>query len=203
MGFVMVGECGTKRAMAERSRPPRRPRPELDERSLGALALRYVERFATTRHKLGGYLQRKIRERGWSGEHAPDLAALAERFAGQGYIDDAAFALAKARTLTGRGYGRRRVSDTLRVAGVSEEDGAPARELADEHKVRAALRFAERRRIGPFASAPPADPRARDKARDKALGAMLRAGHGFALARAIVGLAPGDPFDPDELSQFD
>lgn len=196
----MVGECGTKRAMAERSpRPARRPRPELDERSLGALALRYVERFATTRHKLGGYLQRKIRERGWSGEHAPDLAALAERFAAQGYIDDAAFALAKARTLTGRGYGRRRVTDTLRVAGVSEEDGAPARDLADEHKVTAALRFAERRRIGPYASAPPADP----KARDKALGAMLRAGHGFALARAIVGLAPGDPFDPDGLSQFD
>ncbi|MEO7635625.1 MAG: RecX family transcriptional regulator [Sphingomicrobium sp.] len=183
-------------------RPPRdrpRVRKELDEQALGALALRYVERFATTRHKLAVYLQRKIRERGWSGDRAPDLAALAERFADHGYVDDAAFALAKARSLTGRGYGRRRVSDTLRVAGVDEADAAAARDLADEHKVSAALRFAERRGIGPFATAAPADP----KARDKAIGAMLRAGHGFALARAIVALAPGDAFDPEELSQID
>ena len=59
----------------------------------------------------------------------------------------------------------------------------------------AALRFAERRRIGPFASTPP------DRAgREKVIGAMVRAGHGFALARAIAGLAPGAPIDPEALS---
>lgn len=193
----MVGECGTKRAMTRR--PPRsgpRPRKELDEQALGALALRYVERFATTRFKLGAYLRRKLRERGWSGERPADPEAIAERFAAQGYVDDAAFALAKARSLGQRGYGRRRLNDTLRVAGVGEEDGAAARDHAEADAVSVALRFAERRRIGPFASAAPADP----KARDKALGAMLRAGHGFALAKAIVALQPGDPVDPDELA---
>jgi regulatory protein len=86
--------------------------------------------------------------------------------------------------------------DTLRVAGVGEDDGAAARDHADGEAVEAALRFAQRRRIGPFAAAPPVDP----KARDKAIGAMIRAGHAFGLARAIVELAPGEEFDRDELA---
>jgi regulatory protein len=172
-----------------------RVRKPLDEKALGALALRYVERFATTRHKLAAFLQRKLRERGWEGAGSPDLEALAERFAGLGYVDDAAFALTKARTLGQRGFGRRRVMDTLRVAGVGEDDGAAARDHADGEAVEAALRFAQRRRIGPFAAAPPVD----HKARDKAIGAMIRAGHAFGLARAIVELAPGEEFDRDEL----
>lgn len=195
----MVGECGTKRAMTRRAaRSGPRPRRELDEQTLGALALRYVERFATTRFKLGAYLKRKLRERGWSGERPPAPDAIVERFADQGYVDDAAFALAKARSLGQRGYGRRRINDTLRVAGVGEEDGAAARDHAEADAVSAALRFAERRRIGPFAVAAPAD----SKARDKALGAMLRAGHGFALARAIIALAPGETADPDALADL-
>ena len=197
----MVGDCGTKRAMEERapqrrtsSRP--RPRKPLDEKSLGALALRYVERFSTTRHKLASYLQRKVRERGWEGAAAPDLEGLAERFAALGYVDDAAYALAKARTLGQRGYGPRRLVDTLRVAGVAEEDGVAARDHADSEAVDAALRFAQRRRIGPFAAGVSDDP----KARDKAIGAMLRAGHGFALVRAIVALSPGQDFDREQFA---
>jgi regulatory protein len=37
--------------------------------------------------------------------------------------------------------------------------------------------------------------------REKALGAMIRAGHGFAIARAIVALAPGADIDMDELAE--
>ena len=51
-----------------------------------------------------------------------------------------------------------------------------------------ALRLAERRRLGPFAAQAPASPRERDKA----LAALLRGGHGFDIARAIIDLAPGD-----------
>ena len=42
-------------------------------------------------------------------EREPDLDVLADRFAEHGYVDDAAYALAKSRSLTGRGYGKRRV----------------------------------------------------------------------------------------------
>src|SRR5437660_3843439 len=102
----------------------RRPLPPLDDQRLGELALRYVGRFSTTRAKLRTYLARKIRERGWDGAREPDLARIADRFAEQGYVDDAAYALAKSEALTGRGYGKRRVLEQLRAAGVADEDSA-------------------------------------------------------------------------------
>jgi regulatory protein len=175
----------------------RRASPPLDESKLNELALRYVGRFATTRAKLRSYLARKIRERGWEGAREPDLAGIAERFAEQGYVDDAAYALAKSEALTGRGYGKRRVLENLRAAGVEEDDGASAREHADAQAVAAALRFAKRRRIGPFAAQAPRDP----KEREKALGAMIRAGHSFGLARAIIALAPGADVEAEQLSE--
>lgn len=175
----------------------RRARPPLDDKTLQELALRYVERFATTRAKLRDYLRRKLRERGWKGGGEPDLVAIGDEFARLGYIDDAAYALSKARSLSGRGYGKRRLVQKLRVDGVDESDGESARAHADEEAVASALRFAERRRLGPFASSPQRD----SKEREKALAAMVRAGHGFDLARAIIGLSPGAEIDRDELSE--
>ena len=177
--------------------PPRarKARPPLDSKKLEELALRYVERFATTRAKLRFYPARKVRERGWDGAGQPDCEGLAERLARQGYVDDAAYALAKSQALSGRGFGKRRLIQTLRIAGVGEEDSETAREHADDVVVSAALRFAERRRIGPFASAPPRDP----KEREKALAALIRAGHPFALSREIIRLEPGTDVDLGDL----
>ena len=175
----------------------KRALPPLDQKQLQELALRYVGRYATTRAKLGAYLMRKIRERGWNDVGGPDAQTIAERFAELGYIDDAAFALSKSRALTSRGYGKRRLIEKLYAAGVDDEDSAAARAHADQEAVAAALRFAERRRIGPFATAESPDRRDRDRA----IAAMLRAGHGFALARAIVGLAPGAAVELDQLAE--
>jgi regulatory protein len=171
--------------------------PPLNEGKLNELALRYVGRFATTRAKLRSYLLRKIRERGWDGPREPEVVRIADRFAEQGYVDDAAYALAKSEALTGRGYGKRRVLERLRAAGVEEDDGAKAREHADAEAVAAALRFARRRRIGPFAAQACRDP----KEREKALATMIRAGHSFGLARAILALAPGADIDAERLSE--
>jgi regulatory protein len=175
----------------------RRSPVPLDGKSLHQLALRYVGRFATTRAKLRAYLARKLRERGWGGAGAPDVEALAENFAELGYVDDAGYAMAKSRSLTGRGFGTRRVVQALHVAGICQEDGKAARGYADAEAVTAALRFAERRKIGPFAAAPVTDPRERQKA----LAAMTRAGHCFGLARAIVGLRPGEQIDHEDLAE--
>jgi regulatory protein len=179
------------------SRKPRRALPPLNRNQLKELALKYVGRFATSRARLRVYLARKIRERGWDEASAPDLEALADRFAELGYVDDSAFALGKARSLTGRGYGKRRVVEQLRVAGIEERHGAAACEHADEQAVAAALRFAERRKLGPFALAPSLD----RNEREKAIGAMVRAGHGFAIARAITALPPGGPIELDALAE--
>jgi len=169
------------------ARARRAPRP-LDEERLRDLALHYVGRFATTRAKLATYLARKLRERGWAGEAAPDLPSLVERLAELGYVDDRAFGVAKAGSLTARGYGQRRVRQALTMAGVGEEDAADGTAIAQERAAEAALRYASRRRIGPFALEPH-DP----AGREKALAAMIRAGHDFALARAIVDAKPGFP----------
>ncbi len=174
----------------------RRPRPPLSAEKLDELALAYVGRFATTRAKLRTYLSRKVRERGWDGGAAPDFDAIAERFAAQGYVDDAAYALSKSHALTGRGYGARRVDQSLRSAGVEEQDSAPAREHAKADRVEAALHFAERRRLGPFASDPPDR-----QGRERALAAMIRAGHGFGLSRAIIETPPGAEINLVELAE--
>jgi regulatory protein len=179
----------------------RRAAPPLTQSALQELALRYVGKYATTRAKLRTYLARKIRERGWDESSEPDLEVLANRFAELGYIDDASYALAKSRALSARGYGKRRLAEKLHQAGVSEDDGRAAFNAADAEQVDAALRFARRRRIGPFAAAVADRPD-----REKWIAAMVRAGHGFGLARAIASLAPGAEIDPANLcesSRFD
>ncbi len=161
---------------------------------LDELMLAYVARFATSRAKLAAYLSRKIKERGWAGAGEPPVAALVEKAGRAGFVDDAAFALARARSLTARGYGERRVGQALHAAGIDEPDRAAARDFAREDSVEAALRFARRRRIGPYAAERPAP-----ELREKAFAAMIRAGHAFRLARAIVDLAPGAAVDRQAL----
>jgi regulatory protein len=175
----------------------RRALRPLDQKQLQEIALRYVGRYATTGAKLRFYLQRKIRERGWDDVREADLEGIAKRFAELGYIDDAAFALSKSRSLAQRGYGKRRLLQKLLSAGIVDEDRAAALEHADEEAVRAALRFAERRKVGPFARDSGAGPRERERA----IAGMVRAGHGLALARTIIDLRPGAEVDLDDFAQ--
>lgn len=167
------------------SRDPRRPLPPLDQPALERAALRYVERYATTRTKLVAYLHRKLRERGREGE--VDVDALADRMAELRYVDDRAFAEARVASMTRRGLGARRVRDALRQAGVGEEETSEFHDTLEEGAEGAALAFARRKRIGPSATVPVE----RDR-REKQIAAMVRAGHAPALARRIVGLPPSD-----------
>ena len=157
-------------------------------------ALGYAGRYATTRARLAAYLERKLRERGWSGPDDPPVRVLVERMATLGYVDDRAFASARAAALGRRGYGERRVSAALRAAGIEDEDADEAREDARNSAWQSALRFAERRRIGPFAVAETD----RD-GREKALAALLRAGHPMDLARRLAQARPGEIPDLDSL----
>jgi regulatory protein len=168
----------------------RRPIPPLDTASLERLALRYVERFATTRGKLTAYLSRKIRERGWEGE-AADPAALAERFAQLGYVNDRLFAEAKASSMARRGLGERRVGEALRHAGIVGEDAEAIAPQVAARRGETAVAFARKRRIGPFAAT------MADRAQQaKQVAAMVRAGHSPDLAWRIVRMPPGDDAAP-------
>jgi regulatory protein len=171
----------------------KQPRPPLDAEAVERLALFYVGRYATTGAKLRSYLGRKVRERGWEGKPA-ELDALVERLKSLGYIDDAAFASARAASLQRRGYGERRVTQALHAAGIGEEDAADANELTREGALKAALRFAERKRIGPFAAAEPDR-----EGRQKAFAAMMRAGHSTDVVRRVLNASPGEIPDLDNI----
>lgn len=177
-----------------RAEKPRRAAPPLDAEGLQRIALRYVERFATTRGRLVDYLRRKLRERGWTGEAAPDPEALAERFAELGYIDDRAFAEMRAASMARRGLGARRVRDAFRRDGIGREDADAVAPDMEARAVAAALAYARRKRLGPYAAAPPD----RD-ALARQLAAMARAGHGYSLARRILDLPPAEEVDPETL----
>lgn len=161
------------------SRPvERKPKP-LDVAALEALALRYVERYATSCARLTRYLERKLFERGWAEEAPPPVASTVDRLAALGYVDDRLFGDARARSLSRRGFGRRRIGEALRQAGIDESLRG---ELVDDvDEVAVALAFARRRRLGPFG--PPSPDRA---GRERAMAAFIRAGHSPQLARQIV-----------------
>jgi regulatory protein len=203
--------AGEDRARSDRR--TKRVKPPLDETKLRDLALHYAARFATTGARLEDYLRRKIRERGLA-ENAdgrtidPDIPALVARLVELGYVDDDAYARMRARDLGARGYGGRRVEETLRHAGVSE--GLRAAHAPDEAASRrAAALMAKKRRLGPFgAQADDATPLARRKAHEKAVAAMLRAGHQYDHVKAILGAAGPDAVEEwlaeaDEAEGFD
>ena len=159
----------------------------LDPPRLEELALAYVARFATSAGKLAQYLERKLRERGWEAQGVsgapPDVASLIERFVDAGYVDDAGFARGRASSLHRRGYGDRRVEQTLRGAGIAEEVRASVQGDEAESR-RAALVLARKRRFGPFGTGP------LDQAkRQKQFAAMLRAGHPLDNARVLIDAA--------------
>jgi regulatory protein len=167
-------------------------KPPLNSAKLRDLALHYAGRYATSTAKLSEYLRRKIRERGWDGP-APDIEAMIANFVELGYVDDASFAAARARSLTQRGYGLRRVNEDLRSKGIDEADSAEACDQAAAESWKAAERFAKRKRIGPYATS-----EASPEIRQKQLQAFLRAGHNFDIARIFVKAAPGqEPTPPD------
>lgn len=177
--------------MAEERRPNKVRKP-LNPLKLRDLALHYVGRYATSRKKLSDYLGRKLHERGWDSEEAVNIDALIDDFARLGYIDDAAFAAARARTMAARGLGARRVHEDLRAKGIAESDAEDAHNETDAQKWQSADRFAQRKRIGPYATEA-----ATDELKRKQFAAFLRAGHDFDIARKYVTALPGTILEAD------
>jgi len=175
-------------------RRAKRVKPPLGEAQLRDLALHYAARFATTGARLEAYLARKIKERGLAEDEDgrsvdPDIPALVARLVELGYVDDDAYARMRARDLGARGYGARRVEETLRHAGVGEglrRVHAPGEAAGRQ----AAALMARKKRLGPFGAQVEApDPLAKRKAHEKAVAAMLRAGHQYDHVKHILAAA--------------
>ena len=187
-------KSGERKGRASRSKAGRKG--PLDAEILRELALSYAARFATTGAKLEAYLARKIRDRGIAEDDEGrtvdlDVGGLVARLVELGYVDDDAYARARSRDLTGRGYGARRVEQALWAAGVEDEvrsEHAPG----EAERRRAAMLMARKRGFGPYARSEAAEAEGEtipplDLARrEKQIAAMLRAGHDSEHVRRVL-----------------
>lgn len=197
---VHKNATSNKSTEARTDQPARRPVAPLDGGRLERMALNYVARYATTSSKLNHYLARKIAEAlrlgmidgGEADALSQRGSEIVARCAELGYVNDDAWAKGKASTLRARGYGDRRIRETLRAAGLDTEiiDTLLAENGDDgshDHAFQSALRFARQRKIGPFASAEP-DKRAVSKNVVK----LVRAGHPYDIACKIASMRVAD-----------
>ena len=174
-------------------------------------AVDYLGRYASSRHKLGQTLQR-FASRKLTDYDADDIAAAIEQTIDQcsqlGYLDDRQFAITVARSQRRLGRSRAVVRQRLRQHALSDDIITHALAEADENSangdLQAAIRFAQRRRLGPFAQRHSAHHQRLDaqqwKQRD--LGAMARAGFSIATSRQILDHDDPDTID-DVLHQLD
>jgi regulatory protein len=162
---------------------------EPTEESLYRFALWYLERFAATAEGLRKGMEKRVRkaimaELVEAEEGNRRIAAVLERITALGYLNDEAFADGKAASLLRAGKPPRHILETLKAKGVeSETASATLDRLAEETPDlarAAAVRYAQRRRLGFFRLAD------HDKFRDKDLATLMRAGHSPALAREII-----------------
>ena len=175
-----------KREYQHSSRERKRLQP-LDSERLRALALAYVGRYATSCARLAAYLKRKIGERGWVDDSVPPVDDIVMQFENLGYVDDSAFAKARGNALLRRGYGPNRLRIALHVSGIGTEIIDEVANIDDDGAFAAALIFARRKRIGPYAKE-----LISPDIRQKMIAAFLRAGHSYDISRKILALTAND-----------
>ncbi len=175
--------------MNEQTRKSRRPR-KATPKFIENAALAYLGRFATSGENLRRVLMRKVERsaRAHGSDRAEGAAivdALIGRFTHSGLLDDLTYAEGRALSMHRRGASARAIRLKLRQKGVADElveDAVAglARE-SPEPELAAALRLAERRRLGPYRAAA-----ARPAMREKDLAALARAGFSYDTARRII-----------------
>ncbi|RMF18352.1 MAG: RecX family transcriptional regulator [Alphaproteobacteria bacterium] len=173
------------------------PRPMTFAR-LERACYHYLGRFASTEARLAEVLERRIRRARPAGERAAPLseeesgwiAELIVRARRFGFVDDRAFAEARARNLLTAGHAPRRIVWKLREAGICEELAEETvAALAHVHggeragTLAAAIALARRRRIGPFR---PAGTTLDHDRRRREIAIFARRGIDYGIARAVV-----------------
>ena len=181
---------------------PNMPRKPAHVRMMSK-AVDYLGRYASSRHKLGQILHRFARRK-LTDYDTDDIAAAIEQTINQcsqlGYLDDQQFAVTVARSQRRLGRSQALIRQRLRQHALDDDIIAQALAKADENSangdLQAAIRFAQRRRLGPFAQRHGTHHQRLDaqqwKQRD--LGAMARAGFSIATSKQIL-----DHDDPDTI----
>ena len=169
-------------------------------------AVDYLGRYASSRHKLGQILQ-QFANRRLTDYDADDIAIAIQQTIDQcsqlGYLNDQQFAVTVARSQRRLGRSQAVIRQRLRQHALDDDIIAHALAEADENiangDLQAAIRFAQRRRLGPFAQRHSAHHQRLDahqwKQRD--LGAMARAGFSMGISQLVL-----DHDNPDTINDL-
>lgn len=166
-----------------RRKPPPGPRP-VTETYLRRAASHYLDRYGSSSANLARVLERKaarrLQERSPGEDVRRMIAAVVASAIATGALDDAAYAKSKASGLIRKGASSRTISAKLRAKGVGADAALAAMPEGGVDEAAQALRHAQRKRLGPFATRPDPLRRQRD------IAAMARAGFPYAIAAAVI-----------------
>jgi len=178
----------------EASGPSRRRAPKrITEAYLERSAIHYLRRYPAPSAHLHQVLMRRVRRSvayhgGELAEEEDKLRAVIDRLCARGVVDDAFFARARAEELHRRGTSARGIRAKLvakRVPRHLVDDAlASLAERSEDPELVAAIRYATRRRLGPFAMT--SDPDQLRQRRQKDLASMARAGFSFGVCRRVL-----------------
>ncbi len=187
--------------MKEASKQPRKRAPrKATPRYLENTALHYLSRFASSSENFRRVMMRKVQRSARHHGTDPDqgqalIDDMIQRFLCSGLLDDEAYAKARAAGLHRRGNSSRIIRGKLKQKGL--DDGVIDLALValgdgdEDPEQTAAIRFARRRRLGPFSLRQPEDGE-QENQREKHLAAMARAGFSYAMAKCIIDAASED-----------
>ncbi|MGC6519316.1 MAG: regulatory protein RecX [Candidatus Puniceispirillaceae bacterium] len=174
-------------------------RPRAEQRLMNK-AVHYLGRYTSSRQRLREVLQRFARrklEHFEPSEISRAIDAVITDCVRLGYVDDAAFAMTRARTKRRGGRSALAIRRSLAEHDIEDSLVDAALDAADETsadgELAAALRHAARRRIGPYARVTPDDVMKR-----RHLASLARAGFSFDIARQVMGCE--DAADADALA---
>ena len=164
------------------------------ERRLMNKAVHYLGRYTASRQRLREVL-RRFAFRKLDSHDATEVARAIDTVVGDcvrlGYVNDTAFALAKARSKRRGGRSalaiRRSLQEHAIDADLVDEALAAADEDTNDGELAAALRHAARRRLGPYATRP-----GDETTRQRHLASLARAGFSLGIARQVLDLEDVD-----------
>lgn len=187
------------------SKPPVERKPKkVDSEYLHRAALYYLQRYAATRVRLGEVLLRKVARRlmlksvsvAAVQEWAPEIEKLLDRYEASGLLNDQQLAETRVVNMRASGRSARDITNKLRQKGFApqliertlqenEDDGG-----ADD--AAALQKFMQKKKLGPYRRA---DKVMDDKAAQKEIGTLLRAGFNYQLVRDALAM-PVELLDP-------
>ncbi len=178
--------------MTEKEKRKPRPPKEVTATLLREQALKYLDRFSVTTHKLKRHLLTKNRNSILLHQSDPEqienmIDELIVRLEKNGILNDQSYANSKARSMARQGKSLRQIKGKLFVLGLNDDENRVAQQEIIENEGYSdrvgAAKYIRKRRFGPYKQDPPFAER-----REKELMALVRNGYDFDIANELLSL---------------